>query len=51
MSEVAQIDLAIGVFDYKDFDFPNVITANDDGINEKIDVEDFLGFAKISPCL
>lgn len=47
VSEVAQIDLAIeNVFDYKDFDFPNVITANDDGINEKIDVEDFLGFCE-----
>ena len=47
VSEVAQIDLAIeNVFDFKDFDFPNVITANDDGINEKIDVEDFLGFCE-----
>ena len=47
VSEVAQINLAIeNVFDFKDFDFPNVITANDDGINEKIDVEDFLGFCE-----
>ena len=47
VSEVAQVDLAIeNVFDFKDFDFPNVITANDDGINEKIDVEDFLGFCE-----
>ena len=30
-------------FDYQSFEFPNFITANGDGINDEINIEDFVG--------
>ena len=43
-SEVAQIELNVeNIFEYKQFDFPNVITANDDNVNDEIEVEKYVG--------
>ena len=37
-------NLAIdNVFEYEKFQFPNVITANDDGTNDEINIEDYIG--------
>jgi gliding motility-associated-like protein len=42
--EVAQIELNVeNIFEYKQFDFPNVITANDDNVNDEIEVEKYVG--------
>ena len=30
-------------FDFKNFDFPNVITANGDGVNDEIDINQYIG--------
>lgn len=44
VSETSYIDLEIeNLFEYEAFKFPNVITANGDGINDKIVLEDFIG--------
>lgn len=44
ISDVAQIQLDVqNVFEYKQFDFPNVITANDDNVNDEIEIEKFVG--------
>ena len=43
-SEVAQIELNVeNIFEYKQFEFPNVITANDDSVNDEIEVEKYVG--------
>jgi hypothetical protein len=44
VSETSYIDLEIeNLFEYEAFKFPNVITANGDGVNDKIVLEDFVG--------
>jgi len=44
ISDVAQIQLNVeNIFEYKQFDFPNVITANDDNVNDEIEIEKFVG--------
>lgn len=44
VSDITYIDLAVEtVFEITDFDFPNVITANDDQINDYIDIEKYVG--------
>ena len=44
VSDITYIDLAVeNVFEITDFDFPNVLTANDDQINDYIDVEKYVG--------
>lgn len=43
-SEMTYIDLEIeNVFDYQQFKFPNVITADGNGINDEINLEDYVG--------
>lgn len=43
-SELAQIELNVeNIFEYKQFDFPNVITANEDNVNDEIEVEKYVG--------
>jgi gliding motility-associated-like protein len=43
-SAATYFDLAIdNVFDYQKFKFPNVITANGDGKNDEINLEDYVG--------
>jgi gliding motility-associated-like protein len=44
LSETATIELGVqNVFDFKNFDFPNVITANGDGVNDEIDINQYIG--------
>jgi gliding motility-associated-like protein len=44
VSDITYIDLVVeNVFEITDFDFPNVLTANGDGINEYIDIEKYVG--------
>ena len=43
-SSTTYINLDIdNTFDYQSFEFPNFITANGDGINDEINIEDFVG--------
>ena len=43
-SEMTYIDLEIeNVFDYQQFKFPNVITADGNGVNDEINLEDYVG--------
>jgi len=44
VSQTNFIDLTVeAVFEITDFDFPNVLTANDDQINDYIDIEKYVG--------
>lgn len=44
VSEVAEIELNVeSAFEFKQFDFPNVITANNDNVNDEIEIEKYVG--------
>ena len=44
VSETAYTELMVeSAFDFKNFDFPNVITANGDGVNDEIDINQYIG--------
>jgi len=46
VSEVAELELGIENFEIDEFTFPNVITANNDGVNDEITVEDYIGYCE-----
>ena len=46
LSEVAELELGIENFEIDEFTFPNVITANNDGVNDEIVVEDYIGYCE-----
>ena len=38
--------LVLKCFEIDEFEFPNVITANNDGVNDEIIVEDYIGYCE-----